>query len=289
MQLLQSLPQGGKLLSQLRLHRHVRLYGPVQKGQHFLYAANAAALSQLFLQLADFLRQWAARLRLRIAKILDQAPFQHICRLNRLSPAFPQLQFHGLVALGHEDVPQNAGTFLGFGIQKPPELPLGNHGQLLELLFIHMEKLLHRLIDRLDALDRRIISRIKHRLLLFQLKAGASLQGAHVGGLAVNPIYPALMGKSKLHIALRPRRGILAAQAVRAAVAAAGSIKEGEADGIKNHGLPGTCFPGNQNRHIQIKALKIYLRHPVPIGADAADNQLNGLHPLHLPLHQSPA
>ena len=289
MQLLQSLPQGGKLLRQLRLHRHVRLYGPVQKGQHFLYAANAAALSQLFLQLADFLCQGAILLCLSLAEILNNAPFQHIRRLNRLSPAFSQLQLHGLVALGHEDMPQNAGPFLGFRVQKPPELPLGNHRQLLELLLVHMQKLLHRLIDSLDALDGSILPGIQHSLLLFQLKARAPLQGTHIGRLPVNAICTTLMGKGKLHIALRPRPGILAAQAVRAAVAAAGCIKEGKADGIENHGFPGTCFPRNQNRHVKIKALKLYLRHPFPIGTDTADNQLNRFHPLHLPLYQSHA
>ena len=151
------------------------------------------------------------------------------------------------VAAGLEDLPENLDPVLGFGLEQPQKVPLGDHGDLRKLVPVQAQQRRHGGGD-LPPFGHRLaaVGIVELRLGPLGGEARAPLLGPEILRRPPDAVdlAPALEGQ--LHKGGPGRRGIVAPQHVRLAAAAAGLAVEGEADGVKNRGLPCPGVAGNQ-------------------------------------------
>ena len=175
-----------------------------------------------------------------------------------------------------EQVPQDVPSHLTAGLQQRPELPLRQHGHLLELGGGELEQLLN-LLGHLPVAggDEPLGASQGGFPLLFGL-AGALFALAQVFRAAVDGVLLLVVGEGEADKGGGVRLGEVTAQGGGAPALAAALAVEGEGDGVKNRGLAGTGVPCNQIESVG-KGGKIHRLLP-GVGAEGGEGQSNGFH-----------
>ena len=146
---------------------------------------------------------------------------------------------------GVEEPAQDLVFLVTVGVEKFPELPLGQHDDLAKLLCVEPQQ-------RLDT--RRDLRRALRGLTVgfdklcvrprFVILIGAALFAEMQAALYL--VFLAALGKAELHHRVLGLRHMVAVEHVGAAVAAAGGAVEGEHDGVKDGGLARTGVAGDE-------------------------------------------
>ena len=180
-------------------------------------------------------------------KVLPDAVSQLIALLSgfRCLLLQPALQF--FVPLGFEDPPEDLDAFFGIGLQKLPELPLGDHGNLRKLLPVDPQDLLyffgHIPLPGHNAAIRQLqggFGGLFHQTVAAPLGRALLLRASFYG------VVPAGVVEGQLHPGGGLRLGIFGTQHIRGPAVAAGFAEKGIGDGIENGGFSGAGIPGDE-------------------------------------------
>ena len=195
--------------------------------------------------------------------------------MRPLSPVHTRLQlvFDIFISVGHKDRAKDLCPLVGPRIQQRPELPLRDHGDLLELIFIYAKQVSDRLIDLGQALDRRFAVLGKYCFFLLCDHAASPELRPLIGRAPPHAKAAPLMRKSEFHIAFDIGRGIFAAQVLLIPIAAAGFPVERKTDGVENRGLSCAGVARDQEKPFFFKAVEADLRNKACIWSEGADNE----------------
>ena len=151
------------------------------------------------------------------------------------------------IALGAEQLAENAAALLGGSVEQLCELPLRDHGDLAELAVVQPDDLLHGGSHILGFGHRRTAIGIGEGGIRFLGgHALAAVFGALVLRVAAHGIALAVHLKFQLHKGGCFRAGILAAQHGALAYAAAGMIVQRICNGIEQGGLACAGIAGDK-------------------------------------------
>ena len=151
------------------------------------------------------------------------------------------------IALGAEQLAENAAALLGGSVEQLCELTLRDHGDLAELAVVQPDDLLHGGSHILGFGHRRTAIGIGEGGIRFLGgHALAAVFGALVLRVAAHGIALAVHLKFQLHKGGRFRAGILAAQHGTLAYAAAGMIVQRICNGIEQGGLACAGIAGDK-------------------------------------------
>ena len=151
------------------------------------------------------------------------------------------------IALGAEQLAENAAALLGGSVEQLCELTLRDHGDLAELAVVQPDDLLHGGSHILGFGHRRTAIGIgEGGIRFFGGHALAAVFGALVLRVAAHGIALAVHLKFQLHKGGCFRAGILAAQHGALAYAAAGMIVQRICNGIEQGGLACAGIAGDK-------------------------------------------
>ncbi len=177
-----------------------------------------------------------------------------------------------------EDLAEDLLPGGGPGRQQAAELPLGQHGDLGELLPVHTQDLLHGFGDLPEAGDGPdAVPRELRAGCHGDLPAGAPLPVPLVGGIAPDGVLPVPVGEGEDHLRGGGAVRVLGAEHGGIAHLPAGPSEEGEGDGVENGGLARAGVSGDEVEPSGAQQRQVQLRGP-RVGAESGQGQLQRSH-----------
>ena len=195
-------------------------------------------------------------------KVLNNAVFGIGLKLAGGIHTVFQFILNAVIAAGLEDRPQDPRSFIRSGIQEVPEFTLRDHRDLLELLFIHVEKSpYHPLfffgsIDVSCSFNRSAVRIIENDFFLFFSHLSVPVDPL-IRRLPINMIHFPLVGKIKIHKAFHGVFRILASQILCISVGSAGFAIQRVTDRVKDRRLPRSGISRDQEQAFFLKLRKV--------------------------------
>ena len=186
------------------------------------------------------------------------------------------LQF--LVALGAEELAENAAPLLGGGVQQTAELPLRDHGDLRELVVVQPDEVRHGGGDLFRFRHGRAAVGVgEDGVGLFGGEALAPRLGAEIFRVPPDRVPCPVDLKFQLHKGRGPGGGILAAQHAAVPHAAAGMVVQGVGDGVKKGSLARAGVAGDEVQPAPAQTLEVQ-HSGGSVGAKGGKGQFQGPH-----------
>ena len=173
-------------------------------------------------------------------------PHQVVVRLPRLTGLLLQALLQPGIPAGAENTAENLPPLLRLGQQQLEKIPLGNHGNLHELIPGHPQNLPNFLVHLSGAGEDLSPRQPQLRRCVLLGHALASQLRPLIGRIPANLIFFIAVGKNKFHLRGGIRLRIAGTQHIAAPPVAAGGSVKCEDDGIENGGFTRPRIPGNQ-------------------------------------------
>ena len=190
------------------------------------------------------------------------------------APSLLQRSAQAAVGLRAEHLLEDALALVAFGVENAQKIALGDHHRLAELLFVQPQQRRHRLRHLPRAQPLAAVVQTGH-LRVVLLRGFQPL--AQIGGIAMDEIGLAQMGKGQLREGRGFRVGEMAAEGrgIAPRVAAAGRAVEGEGHAVEQRGLARAGVAGDEKQAAQPG--KIHLGG-LAVGPEGAQLQSNRSH-----------
>ena len=219
-------------------------------------------------------------LRRDLASSKGNAGVQRLALLVAIAVHVLQLEAHGLIKAGVEQLLEQLLAFLRGSVQDLQEITLGDHDGLGELILREPQQIVNLGVHFLQTIV--VVSGFKaDQFRVGDLRGGAiaGLLGAEIFRVAADRPGFAPVGKGEFHPGFIPGGCIIRPERLAlAALLAAGSLSiQGKADRIKDGGFARAGIACDQKQTVFPQAREVNLRH-TGIRSKGGHGELNGLH-----------